>query len=356
MIFDVLVVGAGPAGCAAAIRAAGRGLTVVLVERSGFPRDLPGEALHPDVDALFRDLGVVRAVTKAGFLRYPGWVLDRAGERSFVPFGGPGELRFGYQAWRAELDAALLARARRAGARVLQPARLRAVEMKEGRAQIDGKEVRFRHLVDASGANSWLRRELRLPVKRFSPRLIARFGYILGDPALGVIPEFREHPSGWTWLARVRQDCCQLVQLPLAGELPLPAPPPFDSAARWHGADVTWRLVSECAGPGYFLCGDAACVLDPAAPSGTARALAGGLKAAELIVRMQKDRLEPDAAASAYRDWCARQFVDQARLLASRYAGLAAPPVWLEGLEDRFAGAGLVQPNFLANARNRGLK
>src|SRR5712691_8257131 len=39
--FDVLVVGAGPAGSAAAIRLARAGASVLLVDRARFPRDKP---------------------------------------------------------------------------------------------------------------------------------------------------------------------------------------------------------------------------------------------------------------------------------------------------------------------------
>jgi flavin-dependent dehydrogenase len=340
MTFDVLVTGAGPAGCAAAIRAADGGLKVALAERSAFPRDLPGEAIHPDVDALFQQLGVETEMAEAGFVRCPGWMLCRTGERSFIPFTGPHGLRFGYPAWRAQFDSLLLARARQAGVKVLQPARIRALRMDSGVsvAEIDGTEVRFRHLVDASGSNSWLRRERRLPVKRFSPRLTARFGYATDDRVLGSIPEFHEHAGGWTWMARVRSDCCQFVRLSLADPVSereaLPAlPPPFDSNLRSRGADVTWRLVRECAGPGYFLCGDASAVLDPAAPSGVQRALAGGLKAADLILRILTEGMDSRAAAQDYREWCLKQFTGQARQLAHRYAALERPPVWIKKLQ-----------------------
>ena len=113
----------------------------------------------------------------------------------------------------------------------------------------------------------------------------------------------------------------------------MPDPPAPFQGARFRGADVTWRFVPECAGAGYFLCGDAAAVLDPAASSGVARAMASGLKAADLIVQITKDGLEPLAAAAIYRQWCANQFVDQARQLAARYAALDERPVWLEDFD-----------------------
>jgi len=338
VVFDVLVVGAGPAGCAAAIRAATHGLRVALIEKANFPRDLPGEALHPDVERLFDELGVAEAVSKADFLRYPGWVRERSGERTFVPFEGQFGLGFGYQAWRSDLDSILLNRARRAGVKVVQPASHASVILRGGQVagiEAGGKAWLCRNLVDASGANRLLSRSLKLRVQDFSPRLVARYAYFRGDCDLGVIPELREHPCGWTWLARVQEDCCQCVQLSLATKADPPvAPSPFNSPdVRFRGADVTWRLVPECAGPGYFLCGDAAAVLDPAASSGVARALSSGMKAADFIAQVTNNEMDTQAGAALYRRWCADQFLDQARQLAARCADLDEPPVWLQNFE-----------------------
>ncbi len=49
-IYDVLIIGAGPAGCAAAQQLSGKGLKIALVEKYRFPRDkICGDALSPDV-------------------------------------------------------------------------------------------------------------------------------------------------------------------------------------------------------------------------------------------------------------------------------------------------------------------
>lgn len=357
---DLLILGAGPTGCAAAIRAAGSGLSVALIEKAKFPRDLPGEALHPDVGHLFTELGVAGAVSNAGFIRNPGWILERqilqnSVERSFVPFMGPSGLRMGYQAWRSTLDSLLLDHARRKGVTVVQPARGAELFLEGDRVaglEVEGQLWRCRHLVDASGSSRWLSRQLRLPVKDFSPNLVARYAYFDGKCDLGIIPEFREHASGWTWLARVRKDRCQCVQLGLSAD-PVPAPPaPFDTPSptvRFRGADVTWRFVPECAGADYYLCGDAAAVLDPAASSGVERALTSGLKAADLIVQVTVNGMDPLAAAASYRQWCAEQFVERARQLAARYADLQEPPSWLRSLEPKFADLEKMLSNPLAN-------
>jgi flavin-dependent dehydrogenase len=334
VFFDVVVMGSGPAGCAAAIGAANHGLRVALIERSGFPRDVPGEALHPDVDGLFSELGVGGAVSSAGFIRFPGWILERSGRRDFIPFTGPSGLRFGYQAWRAELDSILLARARHLGAMVLQPAMGSELLIENGRVaglQVHSDRLDCRYLVDATGSARWLTRKLGLRVDRFSPRLVTRYTYFREASALGVIPEFREHTCGWTWLARVRRDCCQCVQLSLAAGAGFP-PPALDGGAphlRFLGADVSWRLVSESAGWGYFICGDAAATLDPAASSGVTRALAAGMKAAELIAGIIHGTIDETAGARQYHEWLTREFTARAGELVSRYRALAMPPPWL---------------------------
>jgi 2-polyprenyl-6-methoxyphenol hydroxylase-like FAD-dependent oxidoreductase len=191
-----------------------------------------------------------------------------------------------------------------------------------------------------------------LRVRNISPKLVARYAYTSEACDLRAIPEFREHASGWTWLARVKDDRCQCVQLSLDPNARPPDPPPPFPAARFRGADVTWRWVPGCAGPGYFLCGDAAAVLDPAASSGVARALASGLKAADLIADVCSKKLDAGAAAADYRRWCANQFVDQATQLAARYAELAEPPAWLQGLGGQFAELDQFPSNLLAKAEN----
>jgi flavin-dependent dehydrogenase len=334
VLVDVVVMGGGPAGCAAAIGAASEGLRVAVIERSAFPRDAPGEALHPDVDSLFSELGIGEAVSSAGFIRFPGWILERSGCRDFIPFAGPSGLRFGYQAWRAELDSILLARARHLGATVLQPAIGSEVLIENGRVaglHVNSDRLDCRYLVDATGGARLLTRKLGLRVDKFSPRLVARYAYFGEAGALGVIPEFRQHPCGWTWLARVGKDCCQCVQLSLAtgAGSPLPALDGGFPDVHFRGADVTWRLVPESAGPGYFIGGDAAATLDPAASSGVVRAMASGLKAAEMIAGIIHGTIAETGGARQYRECLSREFTAQAGELVSRYRALEVPPLWL---------------------------
>src|ERR1700752_442229 len=60
---DVLVIGAGPAGSAAALTLARAGIYVVLVDQHAFPRDkVCGDGLIPDAHNARLKLGVLDAV------------------------------------------------------------------------------------------------------------------------------------------------------------------------------------------------------------------------------------------------------------------------------------------------------
>src|SRR5687767_6434378 len=78
--FDVLVIGAGPAGAAAARRAALSGLSVALVDRSEFPRDkVCGDALIPDALHALTNLGMLERVVPVS--------LQSSGVRVYAPNG-----------------------------------------------------------------------------------------------------------------------------------------------------------------------------------------------------------------------------------------------------------------------------
>ena len=81
-----------------------------------------------------------------------------------------------------------------------------------------------------------------------------------------------------------------------------------------RGADVSWRL-SDAAGSGFFLAGDAAAMLEPASSHGVLKAIMSGMMAAHLAARVLRDGAAPEEAAAAYRDWLRGWFVaDVARL------------------------------------------
>lgn len=150
---DVLVVGAGPAGTAAAIDASRSGLDTVVIDKARFPRDkCCGDGLTAGALRHLESLGLRPA-------DLPSWtpidevhVVGPTGRAVCFPLpGGPG--LHAAVCRRRELDAALVQLAREAGAGVLEGHALTAVQADGAWVEAEAGGIRFRarYLVAADG-------------------------------------------------------------------------------------------------------------------------------------------------------------------------------------------------------------
>jgi flavin-dependent dehydrogenase len=327
---DVVVVGGGPGGAATAIKCAEAGLRVTLLERDLPGRERPGETLHPGIEPLFVELGIEREILSANFLRHEGHWISWNEPLHFEAFGMDERGAWlGFQVWRAEFDSILLSRARSLGVVIKQPCRVLRPLIEEGRvvgvATHEGI-IRARVVVDASGGRQWLAGQLHLPIHKSSPRLIARYGYALGTCAtLYETPSLIADTQGWTWTARVKPQMYAWTRLSFdsskleADWLPDPLRG-LERRGRMRAADVTWRIANPPAGPGYFLVGDAASVLDPASSHGILKAIMSGMMAAHLIRKMAEHQVEEAEAARSYSQWMQNWFEHDTKRLKEMYA------------------------------------
>src|SRR3954469_24972067 len=199
--FDIIVVGAGPAGSATAHLLAADGVRTLLVDRARFPRDKP----------------CGRGVTLRGARLLPlaiGPVVER--QIRTIGFRHPdlGEFAHGGLApvvlmtQRKRLDAFMAEQAALAGADFRDGVRLRTVELEEdGRPAVtfdDGSRAGAEVLVAADGAHGICGRSLQLGEGRiFAPALEANVAY--GAVGAGVeqhvaLLEMGYVPGGYGWL------------------------------------------------------------------------------------------------------------------------------------------------------------
>src|ERR1700745_1665220 len=107
-------------------------------------------------------------------------------------------------------------------------------------------------------------------------------------------------------MARVRPNIYQWVRVPLKEPRPPSAwgPAEFDGLrpmGQRRGIDVSSTIINPTAGPGYFLAGDAASIVDPLSSHGVLKALISGMKAAHHSAAVLRYGVSPRAAASAYQ-------------------------------------------------------
>ncbi|HLM06525.1 MAG TPA: geranylgeranyl reductase family protein [Blastococcus sp.] len=185
---DVLVVGAGPAGSAAAAWAATAGHDVVLADAAVFPRDKAcGDGLTPRAIAELDRLGLgdfARSRARNRGLRAAGF-----GQELLLPWPGGSLPDHGAAVPRTELDARIRQVALDRGAAPLEGARAVGVERDGDRISAvvfelaDGSRsaVACRRLVVADGARSPLGRLLGREWHRDTAYGVAARGYITSD-------------------------------------------------------------------------------------------------------------------------------------------------------------------------------
>jgi flavin-dependent dehydrogenase len=279
----------------------------MLIEARAYACQAPGETLHPGVEPLLKKLGVWRDITAADFYRHRGIWRETKGSRTFAPYGSDSNGEWlGFQADRQTLHSILQRVTKEAGVVFKRATTPSDVILRDGRVNgviCAGSEIRARWVFDATGQRAWLARTLKLQADYSGPLLRVRFGWKHGcDQCLEGQPLFRRHKGGWEWLAPLGNGRTAWVTLDQTVEHTVESAAGDPSRRAASGLDMTWRLHQSSAGPGYFLLGDAAVLLDPASSNGVLRALMSGMLAADLAAHVLSGSNER-SLQQAYVHW-----------------------------------------------------
>lgn len=178
---DVAVIGAGPAGAAAALFAARRGHRVIIVDKQAFPRDKPcGEGLMPSGRPALRELGLEAAVLSGGAPPLQGIQFGRVEEVPLaVPFPAHASEQAGLGIRRITFDAQLAeALGHHSDIRFIPPSEARDIRRDgDGMSTVvtTTGELRARFVAVADGLRSGLRHRLGWTV---GPRPPHRYGIV----------------------------------------------------------------------------------------------------------------------------------------------------------------------------------
>lgn len=334
---QALVIGGGPAGSTTATLLARSGVDVTLLEAARFPRYHIGESLLPSILSIVDLLGMREKMESYGYTRKQGAFLEWGQESWPLNFGElAGDRTYAFQVIRSEFDQMMLEHAGEQGAQVFEGVEVRSLHFEGDRPVrasylVKGEnggagelgEISFDFLIDASGRNGVLANHY-LKNRRYHDvfKNIAIWGYWkdydklgtgrAGDIAVGSIP------NGWLWgiplhdgtmsvgvvmhkdalaakkgMSQEDIYCEAIKASPLLDRI-------LENATLVSGlkTETDYSYTAEqFSGPGYFLCGDAACFLDPLLSSGVHLATFSGMLSAASIASILRDEV---SEAEAY--------------------------------------------------------
>jgi len=334
---DVLIIGGGPAGSAAAIVLAERGHRVVQVEKARHPRFHIGESLLPANLPIFERLGVAEQVRGIGMQKWGAefvspWHGGRGETFNFTE-GWNKSLPFAYQVRRSEFDEILIRRSAQQGAQVIEGYRVRSVERQpDGQMRVeaemdDGSIVSWlvRYVIDASGRDTFLGNKLeskRRNGKHNSAALYGHFRHADRYPeekrAGNISIYWFEH--GWFWFIPLADGVTSIGavvwpyylksrKVPVRDffletiEMCPPLAQRLKNAELVSEPEATGNYSYSCDrsyGPGYLLAGDAFTFIDPMFSSGVLMAMVSGIAGAEALDRCLRHPEQYEAAMKEF--------------------------------------------------------
>lgn len=317
--FDVVAIGAGPAGATAAVLLAGWGYKVALLDRAGDPavalrhsRSRPpglAESLPPSGCRVFARLGLEEVLASAG--PYPtsgntSWWAERPGRVERFNAG------HGVQIYRPALDHALIRHARAHGAVVVTGAAVNDVRVGAGAVEVGWRRgrragrARARFVLDGSGrAGVIARRGMRNPPLYRTLALVGFWRWPAppglpdgADPSHTLVESYAE---GWGWSIPVadglrgvavmidprgnRQGTVEAVYHRELARMPHLAS--HVAGARLTGPIRGWDAsvydAWRYADGRLLLIGDAGSAMDPLSSYGVKKALVSGWRAAVVV-------------------------------------------------------------------------
>lgn len=311
--YDVIVVGAGPAGSATAGLLARAGARVALLDKSAFPRDKAcGEYTSPQTGTVIARIGADAFVERARPRRLTAM-------RVYAPNGAFACMDYAAQGAgavlatpRLRLDAALVEYAVAGGAALRERARVigliredgaaRGVRLRQGAGAEE--ELRAPLIIGADGVHSVVARDMGLARAARWPRslgMVAHYEGIRGCDAWG---EMHVGPPGYCGLAPLADG---LVNVGIVVPLPGPDAPRMAAEDRFVAALRGFQTLTATVagarrvsavrgvaplaviarrpyGPGCLLVGDAAGFFDPFTGEGVYKALRGAELAAPVAL------------------------------------------------------------------------
>ncbi|PYL61198.1 MAG: hypothetical protein DMF24_08145 [Verrucomicrobia bacterium] len=364
-IFDVAIVGGGPAGSSCAAFCARAGLRTVVLDREKFPREkVCGDCLNPSCWPVLEHLDLAQRVRDLSHSKLDLVEFVAIGGRKVIVDLPPGD-NCELSVKRSLFDALLLKRAQELGAHVREettvaklicnhgPVARLALDAPQGRGYNNGWKIETassenfsaRILVGADGRNSTVARLCNL-LPRPARERVALQAHIRLPRNFGRRIVLQFLPEGYSGQAPVNEtelNLCLVGMPPTISRLRRWAERHFEitSAQPWRTITPLTRSPIPCAHENLFFIGDAARVVEPFTGEGIYYAMRSGELAAIAISKIMRGE-DQQAALCEFTCACAEMY--RGRLWINRLARMAV--LWPR-VGSFFVRAAQIQPAML---------
>jgi len=328
-IYDVAIIGGGPAGSTAATLLSRAGRRVVLIEREKFPRFHIGESLLPFSTQAFDRLGVREKLDRTFMPKHGGEIMAACGTKGvkfYFKDGFRSTRDRAYQVTRSEFDKLLLDHSRENGAEVRQETEVTKIDFERDRVRLQISShssatptlqsptpLEARYLLDCSGRQTVLGNFFKLKktydhLQKFS--VFAHYENVDRPAGIdGTLIRMVRGIDRWFWLIPltptrmsigVVMDTATFRAMKLAPEATLEKcldeqpliQREMANAKRvsqvYSAGDYSYRN-AKVFGDRWLLAGDAAGFIDPVFSSGVFLAIMSAEKAADSLNEILRD-------------------------------------------------------------------
>lgn len=327
--YDILILGAGPAGLSAAVTINSPGLRALVIDykQQDVGNGYPIESIHPGVIRQLEYLDMATDIEKCFRGKY-SCISDGLKSKSLNPYTE--EIWYGYHICKNTFNTLLCDNAERKGVHIKKVITKPIIERLVSRGYkvvVGAEQYSCKFIVDATGRKRAGQKNFKSIVTKYSPDCLVVSGVqIQFDKQLmdNESAYFLPYKNYWIWLGHLDdgRQCWTAVFKKRDWKAFKKEFLPIDlrTADRW--TSITWEFASQLDIPGFLICGDAVSLLDPASGKGIYQAIESGVMAAKAVDDIFAYPSEERSIKFAYEAWMRGRFFLMVDQLKSSYEEL----------------------------------
>lgn len=324
--YDVIILGAGPAGLSAAVTLQTSGLRTVVIDRisKATQKIFTVESIHPGVIRQLEYLDLAEGIGCSFKGRY-NRISNGDHWKSLNPYSD--EIWYGYHICKENFIQSICHKAEQKGVYIKKTEHFPKPEWNESLGNmitLGPERIKGTFLIDATGRKRAGQRDLKNKVIQYSPEYLVMAGvqnstseeftedetayFLPGENYWIWIGQLDDQRQCWTAVFR-KNDWKSFRKEKLAVDL--------ETADRW--ASIPWEFAMQPEIPGVFACGDAVGLLDPASGKGIFNAIESGVMAAKVVRSVLDFPAEEQLIKYTFQQWSEDRFLAMANQLKASY-------------------------------------